>query len=61
MKISKLKFYRIREGLSQAKAAEQIGISRSYLSLFEIGGAIPDTEILVRMARVYGVNPRDLL
>lgn len=61
MKISKLKFYRIREGLSQERAAKQIGISRSYLSLFEIGGAIPDTELLVKMARVYGVDPQDLL
>ena len=56
---------RLREtrgkSLSQAKAAELIGVTKSSLSLYECGDNIPDAKTIRKMAEVYGVSADYLL
>ena len=56
-----LRSYRLASGLSQEKASELMGISRSYYSLFEIGKRYPTVDMLIHMANVLQVNPGDML
>lgn len=49
---NKLKSYRIKNGLSQARLAEMVGITRSYLISIESGQANPTISIARRLAQV---------
>jgi transcriptional regulator with XRE-family HTH domain len=60
MKISKLKFYRLKEKMSQEEAAQKIGISRGYLSQLENNRAALSSELLLRIARIYNVHAKEL-
>jgi len=61
MVFSKLKFVRMTKGIKQAKAAKAIGISRTYLSQIE-NKTLPTTmEILIKLAKLYEVDPKELI
>lgn len=49
-----------RGKMSQRDAAEAIGVSRSTLSMYEIGQRIPKDEIKIRIADVYGLSVQEL-
>lgn len=49
-----------RGKMSVRDAAEAIGVSRSTLSMYEIGRRVPKDEIKIRIAAVYGVPIQDL-
>ena len=51
---------REREGLSQAKLAEQLGVDHSYVNRIEGGERTPGTELLITLARRYGWTLEDV-
>lgn len=52
-----------REGckMTQELVAEKLGVSRQAVSKWEQGKTEPSTTNLVKLARLYGVDPADLL
>lgn len=52
-----------REGckMTQELVAEKLGVSRQAVSKWEQGASEPSTTNLVKLARLYGVDPADLL
>ena len=52
---------RTNAGLSQEKAAKLIGVSPPAISYWENGKTIPRLQMLMRMAKVYGVPAGDLI
>ncbi len=48
-------------GLSQIQFAEEIGVSRQTVSKWESDAAVPDTEKVVALSRLFGVSTDDLL
>ena len=57
----KLQRLRRREGLSQEQLAASLGISRQAVSKWELGEAVPGTENVVQISRLFGVSTDDLL
>ena len=53
---SKLKEYRLKAGLSQAKLAEMCDIGSSTISCYEIGQSTPSQERKEKIAKGLGVN-----
>lgn len=53
--------HRERCKMTQELVAEKIGVSRQAVSKWEQGKAEPSTTNLVKLARLYGVDPTDLL
>ena len=45
-----LKYFRIREGLSQSELAEKLGMSTSRISMYEVGKREPDFETEEKIA-----------
>ena len=56
-----LRAHRERCKMTQEFVAEQIGVSRQAVSKWEQGSSEPSTTNLVKLARLYGVDPADLL
>ncbi len=52
---------RKRAGLSQAAAAEKIGVDQSAVCLWETGKTNPRVSLLVRLAELYGCTVDELL
>jgi transcriptional regulator with XRE-family HTH domain len=52
----KLRTLRERQGLSQVQLAKQLGISRPYVNLFESGRRMPGTELMLKIANIFGVS-----
>lgn len=57
----KIQALRKSHGWSQEQLAEQIGVSRQALSKWENGSAIPDTNNVVQLAKLFGVTTDYLL
>lgn len=57
---TKIKELRIKFGFTQAGLAAQLGITRSAVNAWEMGVALPSTETVVKLARIFGV-PSDCL
>lgn len=57
----KLISLRKEKGLSQLKLAEMMNVSRQAVSRWEVGAAIPSTENLKYLGRLYGVSLEYLL
>lgn len=53
--------FRMEKGMSQEALAEEVGVSRQSVSKWETGASIPDTEYVVKMAKLFGVSIDDLL
>ena len=56
----RIKIVRQRNGLTQDQLAEQVGLSPKYISGIERGVENPSMDILLRMAKMLGVEPYDL-
>lgn len=56
-----IRAWRKKRDLSQEKAAERIGISRTYLSKIESGKKRYDEPFLEAAAKVYRCEPKDLI
>ena len=56
-----MKAARVNAGLTQPKAAQLIGISKSTLAGYENGKVIPKMDVGKKMAEVYGVSVDDII
>jgi DNA-binding XRE family transcriptional regulator len=56
-----LKEYRQQSGMTQDYVAEALNVSRQAVSKWETGSAEPSTSNLLALAKLYGVDPGDLL
>ena len=56
-----LKEHRIRCGMTQEFVAESMGVSRQAVSKWENGPADPSTSNLLKLAKLYGISPEDLI
>lgn len=56
-----LKSARVNKNLTQAQAAEKIGITKDTLSNYERGKSYPDVPIIKKIESVYGVSYSDLI
>ena len=56
-----LKEYRQQSGMTQEYVAEAMNVSRQAVSKWETGAAEPSTSNLLALAKLYGVDPGDLL
>ena len=56
-----LKEHRPRCGMTQEIVAESLGVSRQAVSKWENGTADPATSNLLKLARLYGITPEELI
>lgn len=56
----RIKIVRQRNGLTQEQLAEHVGLSPKYISGIERGVENPTMDILLRVAKILGVEPYDL-
>ncbi len=56
-----LKAHRMRCKMTQEFVAEAIGVSRQAVSKWESGAADPSTMNLIAVAKLYGLEPEELL
>ena len=56
-----LKDQRQQSGMTQEYVAEALNVSRQAVSKWETGAAEPSTSNLLALAKLYGVDPGDLL
>ena len=56
-----LKDHRMRCSMTQEFVAEALGVSRQAVSKWENGTADPSTSNLLKLARLYGISPEDLI
>lgn len=47
---------RTKAGLSQQKLADELGVSKSTISLYETGDTIPDIKTVVKLSKIYNVT-----
>lgn len=57
----KLQELRKQQGLSQEELAGRITVSRQSISKWELGTAVPDTENIVQLSKLFGVSTDYLL
>lgn len=57
----RLKELRLQAGLTQKQLAEQIGITKSVVSFYELRERTPSPEVLVKLAAVFHVSSDYLL
>lgn len=56
-----LKDHRTRCGMTQEFVAESMGVSRQAVSKWENGTTDPSTSNLLKLARLYGITPEELI
>ena len=56
-----LKEHRTRCAMTQEFVAESLGVSRQAVSKWENGTADPSTSNLLKLAKLYGISPEELL
>ena len=56
-----LKAHRQTCGMTQEFVAESLGVTRQAVSKWETGAAEPSTSNLLALAKLYGIDPGDLL
>ena len=56
-----LKAHRTRCKMTQEFVADQLGVSRQTVSKWETGVSDPSTSHLLRLAKLFGVSPAELL
>ena len=52
----KLKTLRDARGLTQQQVAQRIGVSKAMVSAYETASKAPSIEVLIRLARLFGVT-----
>jgi len=55
-----MKFYRKKEGLSQAALAEKAGTAPNYIALIEVGKNFPSLQMLEKIAYALNIDALDL-
>lgn len=58
---NKLKQLRTEAGLTQKQLAEQIGVTKSVISFYELRERTPSPDVLIRLASVFHVSADFLL
>ena len=58
---NKLKKLRTDKGISQQQLADMMVVSRSAVSMWELGARLPDINMILRLADCLGVESRELL
>ncbi len=58
---NRLKELRTQSGMTQAMLAQQLGVTKSVISFYELRERAPSPEILVRIAQVFHVSTDYLL
>ena len=56
-----LRRLRAENGLSQEKLAEKLGVSRQSVSKWEQGYAVPDTDNMMKLSKLYSISVDDIL
>lgn len=56
-----LKTLRLKEGFTQAKLAQKLGLTKSVISAYETGLRLPSYDVLIHIARIFGVSTDYLL
>ena len=56
-----LKEHRTRCGMTQEFVAESMGVSRQAVSKWENGTADPSTSNLLKLAKLFGISPEELI
>lgn len=56
-----MRYLRGRKGRSQQQLADELGITRTRYSKYEYGMAEPSIELLVKIARYYGISVDDII
>ena len=56
-----LKDHRMRCSMTQEFVAEALGVSRQAVSKWENGTADPSTSNLLKLAKLYGITPEELI
>ncbi len=56
-----MQYLRKRDGLTQEELAEKLDVSRQSVSKWETGEAFPETEKLIALCDMFGVNLDSLL
>lgn len=51
-----LKYFRMREGLSQSELAKKLGVSASRISMYEVGNREPDFETEEKIADFFNTD-----
>ena len=57
----RIKAHRTALGMSQEKLAQSLGVTAQAVSKWETGAAEPSPSNLLALAKLYGVDPGDLL
>lgn len=52
----KLRSLRKAKGLTQLQVAERIGVSKAMVSAYETSAKAPSLDVILRLARLYGVT-----
>lgn len=52
---------RKKSGLSQAKLAENLGVTSQAISKWECGNAIPDIDLLLELSHIYNISINEML
>ncbi|MBD1432397.1 helix-turn-helix transcriptional regulator [Sphingobacterium sp. DN00404] len=56
-----MRYLRGRKGRSQQQLADELGITRTRYSKYEYGMAEPPIELLVKIARYYGISVDEII
>lgn len=57
----KLRFYREACALSHQQVADALNIERSTYTKYETGKTTPNVKVLVKLAKIFNINPMELL
>jgi len=57
----KIKILRDKNGYTQSELAKKVGLTRSAVNAWEMSNAIPSTEIIIKLAKIFGVTTDYLL
>lgn len=57
----RIQAHRTRLGLSQEGLGDRLGVSRQAVSKWEADGAVPDTDKLIALSRMFGITLNELL
>jgi len=57
----KIKILRDKNGLTQSGLAKKVSLTRSAVNAWEMNNAIPSTEIIIKLSKLFGVTTDYLL
>lgn len=57
----RIQAHRVRLGLSQEGLGDKLGVSRQAVSKWEADGAVPDTNKLIALSKLFGISLNELL